>query len=57
MRKKIINTTYYPDFESFKTAIRNFFANIDKYKNDLKKFIGTKFQLIDGNINPKTTLA
>lgn len=55
MRMKVINTTYYPDFESFKTAIRNFFKNIDKYKNDLKKFIGNKFQLIE--INPKTTLA
>ncbi|MBL7095231.1 IS630 family transposase [candidate division KSB1 bacterium] len=55
MRKEVINTTYYPEFQSFKTAIRNFYENIDKYKKELKQFIGNKFQLIDVNI--KTTLA
>jgi len=55
MRKKVINTTYYHDFQSFKTAIRNFFENIDKYKKELKQFIGNKFQLIE--VNTKTTLA
>ena len=55
MRKKVINTTYYPDFQIFKTAIRKFFENIDKYKKELKQFIGNKFQLIE--LNTKTTLA
>jgi len=55
MRKEVINTTYYPDFQSFKTAIREFFGNIDKYKMQLKQFIGNKFQIID--VNTKTTLA
>jgi transposase len=47
MRKKVINTTYYQDFLSFKTAILNFFANIEIYKNELKQFIGTEFHLIE----------
>lgn len=56
MRKKVINTTYYPDFESFKMAIRRFFDKIEMYKNELKQFIGDKFQLFDLATNPKITL-
>lgn len=50
MRKKVINTTYYSNFQSFKSAISNFFKNIAEYKDELKQFIGTKFQLIEANI-------
>jgi transposase len=55
LRKKVINTIYYPDFSSFKLAIDNFFNNIGAYKQEIKQFIGDKFHLF--NINPKTTLA
>jgi len=54
LRKKVINTIYYPDFSSFKLAIYNFFKNIESYKQEIKQFIGDKFHLF--NFNPKTTL-
>ncbi len=44
MRKKVINTKYYPEFKEFKIAINTFFDHIDLFKNELKTFIGTKFQ-------------
>jgi transposase len=44
MRKKVINTRYYPELKDFKKAINDFFDNIDDYKQDLKTFIGLKFQ-------------
>ncbi len=50
MRKKVINVMYYPNFESFKNAIRNFFSNINNYKDDIRKFIGNKFQIIEATI-------
>jgi transposase len=56
MRKKIINTTYYADFETFKKTILNFFNNIGQYKNELKRFIGTKLRLLNPILVPKTTL-
>lgn len=43
-RKNVINTRYYPVLKDFKKAINNFFDNIDDYKQDLKTFIGLKFQ-------------
>lgn len=44
MRKNVINTRYYPELKDFKKAINDFFDNIDNYKQDLKTFIGLKFQ-------------
>jgi len=49
MRKKVINTIYYPDVTSFKAAIKDFFDNIDMYRNELKQFIGTEFHLLEPN--------
>ncbi len=43
-RKNVINTHYYPELKDFKKGINNFFDNIDDYKQDLKTFIGLKFQ-------------
>ena len=57
LRKKIINTTYYPKFEQFKIAIENFFANIDSKKDELKQFIGSKFHIAEFQLNPKTISA
>lgn len=51
MRKKVINTSYYPKFKDFKENILSFFQNIDQHKEELKVFIGNDFK-----INyPKTT--
>ena len=44
MRKKVINTKYYPEFKEFTAAINDFFDKIDTFKNELKTFIGLKFQ-------------
>lgn len=49
MRKQVINTIYYPDFKSFKSAIKNFFDNINMYQSELKQFIGTEFHLLEPN--------
>jgi transposase len=56
MRKKVINTIYYPEFKLFKEAILNFFNTIGQYKNELKQFIGTKLHLLNPMLEPKTTL-
>jgi transposase len=57
LRKKVINTTYYPKFEQFKNAIKNFFENIESKKDELKQFIGSKFHIPELNLNPKTISA
>lgn len=57
LRKKVINTTYYPKFEQFKTAILNFFENIDSKKSELKQFIGVNFHIAEIKLNPKTISA
>ena len=57
LRKKVINTTYYPKFEQFKNAIENFFENIDSKKDELKQFIGSNFHIAEFQLNPKTTSA
>jgi len=49
MRTQVINTIYYPDFKSFKSAIKNFFDNIDRYRNELKQVIETEFHLLKPN--------
>jgi transposase len=44
MRKKVINTSYYPTFKEFKKAILEFFDRLHLYKNDLDSLITFKFQ-------------
>ena len=44
MRKQVINTKFYYNFEDFKKAIVDFFENQEQYKEQVKQFIGLKFQ-------------
>jgi transposase len=44
MRKKVISTKYYPELKDFKKAFKDFFDNIDQYKQEIKSFIGMKFK-------------
>lgn len=53
MKKKVINTFYYPTFAEFKSTVLDFFSEIELYKTELKQFIGTKMRLI----NPQPALA
>jgi transposase len=46
MKKKVINTFYYPTFSEFKHAVMDLFENIHDYKNELRQAIGTKMRLI-----------
>jgi transposase len=46
MRKTVINTTYFAKFESFENAIRNFFQNINSFREELKTFIGLKMHVV-----------
>jgi transposase len=57
MRKKVINTTYYAEFNKFRQAVLGFFESIDQHKVELKQFIGDKFHLLNPDPEPKTTLA
>ncbi len=57
LRKKVINTTYYPKFEQFKIAILDFFENIDSKKSELKQFIGVNFHIAEIELNPNTISA
>jgi transposase len=57
LRKEVINTTYYPKFDQFKTAIQDFFENIDSKKSELKQFIGINFHITEIELNPKTISA
>jgi transposase len=57
MRKKVINTTYYAEFKTFRQAVLGFFDSINQYKHELKQFIGDKFHLLNPPLEPKTTLA
>jgi hypothetical protein len=49
MRKIVINTKFYPTFKEFKQAINTFFENIEDYKEQIKQFIGLKFQTFQPN--------
>jgi len=46
MRKKVINTIYYQNFEDFKKAIMDFFQNTDLHKLEIAQFVGANFHLI-----------
>lgn len=44
MRKKVINTKFYPTFIEFKKAILEFFEKLHLYKNELDALISFNFQ-------------
>ena len=44
LRKKVINTTFYPTFQAFPQAIRKFFANLADYKDELQTLMRHNFQ-------------
>ena len=44
MRKKVINTFYYPKFQEFEKAILCFFENINSHKEELSTLINLNFQ-------------
>ncbi len=44
LRKKVINTKFYPTFQEFQRAIQHFFANIQQYKSELQNLITFNFQ-------------
>lgn len=44
LRKKVINTKFYPTFEEFRRAIWAFFENISSYKDELQSLITFNFQ-------------
>ena len=44
LRKKVVNTTFYPTFQEFRQAIRNFFANLANYKEELRSLMRHNFQ-------------
>jgi transposase len=46
MKKKVINLCYYPTFKEFREAVLGFFENFNDYKDEAKRFIGTKMRLI-----------
>lgn len=46
LKKKVIKSNYTPDFDVFQQRIRDFFANIGNYKDELESLINTNFQII-----------
>lgn len=44
LRKKVINTKFYPTFEEFRRAVLAFFDNIEQYKPELETLITFNFQ-------------
>jgi len=44
LRKKVINTKFYPTFEEFRRAILAFFDNINAHKDELQSLITFNFQ-------------
>jgi transposase len=46
MKKKVINSYYYPTFAEFKKNVLGFFENIKKYTDELESLITLKFNMI-----------
>lgn len=44
MRKKVVNTTFYPTFKEFKKAILEFFEKLHLYKDEPHSLITFNFQ-------------
>jgi len=58
MRKKVINSKYYPNFSGeggFKESILNFFNSIHSFKDELQTFIGRNLHIIYP-LYPKTIM-
>ena len=49
LKKKIRKNKYYDTFEKFKTAVFDFFKNIEQYKTELEKLLVHKFEIINRN--------
>lgn len=47
MKKKVLKNKYYPTFEEFVAAVRDFLRNVDKCKAELKSLMTEKFQLLN----------
>ena len=47
LRKKVINTGFYRTKEEFRRAIAAFFANIEKYKEELESLLTLNFRLVN----------
>ncbi|MBK7938930.1 MAG: transposase [Lewinellaceae bacterium] len=44
LRKKCINTHFYPDFKDFRKTVLHFFEHIQQYKKELDSLMTFKFQ-------------
>jgi transposase len=44
LRKKVINLHYYPHFDGFRKAVRDFFEHIKQYKEELRSLMAPNFQ-------------
>lgn len=49
LKKKIRKNKYYDTFEKFKTAIFDFFKNIEQHRPELEKLLVHKFEIINRN--------
>jgi len=48
MRKKVIDGVYYDSYDKFRKSIHEFFANIKKYKDELRKLMSLNFRTTGG---------
>jgi transposase len=46
MRKKVINNRYYEKFKDFREAVLGFFENSEKFRDEIRQFVGTKLHLL-----------
>lgn len=44
--KKVMKNIYYPTFEDFLIAVNDFCKNFRNYKDEIKKLLSQKFQII-----------
>jgi transposase len=45
-KKKVMKNKYYPNYETFKLAIEQFFRDFDQHKKELTKLLNFKFVII-----------
>jgi hypothetical protein len=45
--KKIIRTEFYDSFKDFKESVMGFLENLNLHRDEVKKFVGTKLQLLE----------
>ena len=46
LRKKVINSHFYPTFKEFRDAVIGFLENLDNHQDELRQFIGTQLHLL-----------